>query len=383
MQDVIAGFGDYGRLIADVWNTGVLGISIGNILVALAIFGFFYVLRGLFTRFVMRLVDRWVESSETHIDNYMRDAVRNPMRFLFLALGFFFATEYLALDGGFEVIVENLNRSLIVVAIFWILYNCIKPLSEGFRRLERLLTPEITDWLITGARTAVVLVAAATILQTWGIQVAPIIAGLGLFGVAVALGAQDLFKNLIGGVSVLVERRFGMGDWILVDGVVEGFVEKIGFRSTLVRRFDKAPVHVPNQKLADNAVTNFSAMTYRRISWMIGVEYRTTVDQLRRIRDGIEDYIANNDAFVKPPLAARLVRIDSFGDSSIDIMIYCFTHTIVWSEWLEVKEELATTIKTIVEEAGTGFAFPSRSIYVETVPPMPEAIAATRGAAGG
>lgn len=88
MQDVISGFGDYGRLVADVWNTGVLGISIGNILVALAIFGFFYVLRGLFTRFVMRMIDRWVENSETYIDNYLRDAVRNPIRFLFLALGF-------------------------------------------------------------------------------------------------------------------------------------------------------------------------------------------------------------------------------------------------------------------------------------------------------
>lgn len=226
-----------------------------------------------------------------------------------------------------------------------------------------------------------VLVAGATILQTWGVQVAPIIAGLGLFGVAVALGAQDLFKNLIGGVSILVERRFGMGDWILVDGVVEGTVEKIGFRSTLVRRFDKAPVYVPNQKLADNAVTNFSAMTYRRISWKIGLEYRTTVDQLRRIRDGIEDYIANNDAFVKPPLAARFVRVDSFADSSIDIMIYCFTHTIVWGEWLVAKEELATNVKRIVEDAGAGFAFPSRSIYVETMPPAPETLVAGQGAA--
>ncbi|MEX0837899.1 MAG: mechanosensitive ion channel family protein, partial [Parvibaculum sp.] len=232
------------------------------------------------------------------------------------------------------------------------------------------------EWLVAGAKTAVVLIAGATILQTWGIQVAPIIAGLGLFGVAVALGAQDLFKNLIGGMSILIERRFGIGDWIKVDGVVEGTVEKIGFRSTHVRQFDKAPVFVPNQQLSDNAVTNYSAMTYRRISWLIGVEYRTTHEQLRQICDGIERYLNSTDDFAKPPSAHIFVRVDSFGASSIDILVYCFTTTTVWGEWLAVKEALAYRIKQIVEGAGTGFAFPSRSIYVETLPPSPDEIVA-------
>ncbi|MFN4230627.1 mechanosensitive ion channel family protein [Parvibaculum sp.] len=378
MQGVIGNFEDYWELVKDVWQTGVLGHSIGDILVAVAIFGFFYVLRGLFTRFVLAIADRWVERTESKLDDYIRDAVKSPLRFLFLALGFFFATEYLDFGDTAGLITENLNRSLIVIAIFWALYNCVGPVSQGIKRLERVLTPEILDWLIAGAKTAIVLIAIATILQTWGIQVAPIIAGLGLFGVAVALGAQDLFKNLIGGMSILIERRFGFGDWIKVDGVVEGNVERIGFRSTLVRQFDKAPVYVPNQHLSDNAVTNYTAMTYRRISWIIGVEYRTTHEQLQRIVDDIRSYIETTDDFVQPPLAPLFVRIDSFGASSIDIMVYCFTRTTVWGEWLAVKEALAYRIKQIVEGAGTGFAFPSRSIYVETMPPSPEEIVAAR-----
>ncbi|MEX1153328.1 mechanosensitive ion channel family protein [Parvibaculum sp.] len=376
MQGILKNLEDYWYLVRDVWSTGVLGYSIGNILVAVAIFGFFYVLRGLFTRFVLAIADRWVERTETKVDDYIRDAIRNPLRFLFFALGFFFATEYLAFEGVARDFTENLNRSLITVAIFWALYNCVGPVSQGVKRLERVLTPEILEWLVAGAKTAVVLIAGATILQTWGIQVAPIIAGLGLFGVAVALGAQDLFKNLIGGMSILIERRFGIGDWIKVDGVVEGTVEKIGFRSTHVRQFDKAPVFVPNQQLSDNAVTNYSAMTYRRISWLIGVEYRTTHEQLRQICDGIERYLNSTDDFAKPPSAHIFVRVDSFGASSIDILVYCFTTTTVWGEWLAVKEALAYRIKQIVEGAGTGFAFPSRSIYVETLPPSPDEIVA-------
>ncbi len=201
-----------------------------------------------------------------------------------------------------------------------------------------------------------------------GNQIGPIIAGAGLFGVAVALGAQDLFKNLIAGVLIIGEKRFRKGDWINVEGVVEGTVELIGFRSTVIRRFDQAPVLVPNAQLSDTAVTNFSEMTYRRIYWHIGVVYDTSVDQLREIRDNIEDYLVNNDDIVPADQVQLFVRIDRFNDSSIDILVYCFTHVTKWGEWLKVKEQLAYKIMDIVHAAGSSFAFPSTSLYVESLP---------------
>jgi len=147
-----------------------------------------------------------------------------------------------------------------------------------------------------------------------------------------------------------------------------------------VRQFDKAMVQVPNAKLADTAVTNYSAMTHRRIYWKIGVLYGTTADQLREIREGIEAFIHEDDAFASPEDVSTFVRIDSFNDSSIDIMVYCFTKTTVWGEWLQVKEMLAYKIKEIVEGAGSGFAFPSRSVYLEAVPTdAPEVFAPPEG----
>jgi MscS family membrane protein len=376
MMETLSTFGKFWALATSVWETGVFGRSIGELLVALAIFGAFFLLRGLFARYLLSIFERWTRRTRNTLDDALRHAVIDPLKFLFLILGVFFATQYLAFTGTTELIAENINRSLIAIAIFWTLRNAIEPLGDVVRGMNLMLTREIVDWMITGARVGVILIGAATVLQIWGIQVAPIIAGLGLFGVAVALGAQDLFRNLIGGVSILIERRFGLGDWIKVDGIVEGTVEKIGFRSTLVRRFDQAPVYVPNQHLSDNAVTNFSAMTFRRISWSIGLEYRTTHEQLRTIRDGIEAYLTGNEDFVQPPAAALFVRIDAFNASSIDLMVYCFTRTTVWGEWLELKEKLAFRIKEIVEEAGAGFAFPSQSVYVETVPPSNEEVEA-------
>ena len=202
-------------------------------------------------------------------------------------------------------------------------------------------------------------------LELWGIKIGPIIAGLGLFGVAVALGAQDLFKNLISGILVLVERRFQVGDWIFVDGVIEGTVEGIGFRSTVVRRFDKSLATIPNFQFAEKAVINNSQITNRRINWIIGVEYRTTGEQLKNIKDQIENYIRENKDFAVNDNAILSVKIDQFAASSIDIKLICFTKTKQYQEWMNVKDTLALEIKNIVEKNKASFAFPSTSIYVE------------------
>jgi MscS family membrane protein len=281
-----------------------------------------------------------------------------------VAIGLFFSLEYLSLDGTFGEIGTKVLRSFIVFIIFRGFYNLVDPLSFLLDRIETLFSSAMREWLMKVIKIVFVFIGAVTVLEIWGIKIGPILAGLGLLGVAVALGAQDFFKNLISGLLIISERRFNVGDWILVDGVVEGTVECIGFRSTIVRRFDKAPVFVPNSRFADSAVVNFSAMTYRRIFWHIRVEYRTTIEQLRRIRDEIEAYILENDEFTKPSEASTFVRIDRFSDSSIDIMLYCFTRSTVWGQWLETKERLALKVKEIVEGAGSSFAFPSRTLYV-------------------
>ena len=355
-------------LVRDVWQGGLYGVDIGAMIVALGIFIAFLVFRQAITAVILTPLKIRAKRSETEIDNNILEVLESPVRMIPVVLGFFFASEYLELEQTFETFAHDVVRSLIAFVIFWALYRLVDPLSHLMGKLEKVFTPALVEWLVKAIKIVVALIGAASILELWGIKVGPILAGLGLFGVAVALGAQDLFKNLIAGILILAERRFNKGDWIRVDGVVEGTVEHIGFRSTMVRRFDKAPVYVPNTKLADSAVTNFTAMTHRRIYWHLGVEYNTTIEQLRTIRDEIENYIFETADFADPKEVSTFVRIDRFSDSSIDIMLYCFTNTTNWGEWLEVKERLAYKIKEIVEGAGTGFAFPSRTIYVEAVP---------------
>jgi MscS family membrane protein len=368
----MASFGDFWELVRDVWQNGVWGIDLAHFIVALLVFFVFMTLRNLFTRFVLGVLKRGAERTHTRLDQRILDAVYEPVRFVPVVMGVFFASSVLDVTEGTRAFFYNLNRSLIAFTLFWALFRLSTPAGKLLMKAHGVLTQAMIEWIMKATRIAFVALGAATILEMWGIAVGPIIAGLGLFGVAIALGAQDLFKNLIAGMFVIGERRFFAGDWIQVDGVVEGTVKQIGFRTTTVTRFDRAPVYVPNARLADNAVTNFSRMSHRRIRWVVGLEYRTTLEQLKRIRDGIERYILETEAFADPGEAPTFVRVDSFNDSSIDLLVYCFTRTTVWGDWLEIKEQLAYRIKEIVTEAGAGFAFPSRSLYLETLPDAPE-----------
>ncbi len=355
--------------VLNVWQNGVFGIDIGSIIIALLVFGAFLVLRGVLSKYILSRLHRWTSKSNTSIDDKIIKALAPPIRFIPIILGLFFAAQSLNIDGMAAEFTARLVRSMIAFTIFWSLHRALEPIQHLSKNMERILTPVMMSWIFKFLKVLVIFIGAAVVLEIWGIAIGPLLAGLGLFGAAIALGAQDLFKNLIGGLTVIAEKRFYPGDWIKVDGVVEGIVEEIGFRSTRVRRFDKAPVYVPNSDLSDAVITNFSRMTNRRIYWKIGIKYSASREQLTLIRDEIADYLATCDDFEKPPKVSTFVRLDSFNDSSIDFMIYCFTKTTDWGEWLAVKEEFALVIKEIVEEkAGTEFAFPSQSLYIEPMP---------------
>ena len=356
-------FNNFKELFLSVWNKGILGVDIFQILIGIAIFLIFLIFRGIISRVIIKRLESIAKKTTNKLDDTFVQAMEGPARFLPIVIGFFIASYYMSFSEDSRVVVDTINRTLITILIFWIIHQIIEPISYILSGMGKVLTRELIGWIIKSLKILIFILGLAAVLELWGIKIGPIIAGLGLFGVAVALGAQDLFKNLISGILVLVEKRFKIGDWILVEDIIEGIVEKIGFRSTVVRKFDKSIAIIPNFQFAENAVINISQTTNWIISWTINLQYDTTVDQLKIIRDEIEDFIKKHEDY-KPDLGYA-VRIDKFADSSIDMYIRCFTKTDDWDEWLAVKERLAISIKQIVEKHKASFAFPSQSIYVE------------------
>ena len=356
---------NFKNLFFDVWNKGISGVNISEIVIALFIFLFFLFLRGIFSKFVIRRLEKYVSKTTNNFDNSLVFSMEGPAKFFPIVLGFFVSTSYLTIESQAAEFLETINRSLITILIFWTFHQIIGPLSVVIKSIGDLISRDLVNWIIKAIKVLIFILGVAAVLELWGIKIGPIIAGLGLFGVAVALGAQDLFKNLISGILVLVERRFQVGDWIFVEDVIEGTVESIGFRSTVVRRFDKSLATIPNFQFAEKAVINNSQITNRRINWIIGLEYRTTSRQLSDIKKEIEEYIKKNEHFTTSDNTILSVKIDQFAASSIDIKLICFTKTKHYLEWMKVKDILAIEIKNIVEKHKASFAFPSTSIYVE------------------
>ena len=351
------------EIFSSVWKQGILGIDIFQILIGIGIFFIFLVFRGIISKVIIKRLQAIAKRTTNKLDDTFVHAMEGPARYLPIVLGFFIASYYMSFGEDARVVVDTINRTLITILIFWLIHQVVEPISYILSGLDKMLTRELIGWIIKSLKILIFILGLAAVLELWGIKIGPIIAGLGLFGVAVALGAQDLFKNLISGILVLVEKRFKIGDWILVEGIIEGIVEKIGFRSTVIRKFDKSLAIIPNFQFAENAVINISETTNWRIDWAITLQYDTTVDQLKKVRNEIESHINENNDFDKS--VGVVVGVEKFSDSSIDMRVRCFTASSSFINWLEVKEKLAIEIKQIVEKNNAAFAFPSQSIYIE------------------
>ena len=356
-------FNNFKSLFLSVWERGFFGVDILEIFIGLGIFFIFLIFRGIISKVVIKRLKDIAKRTTNKLDDSFVAAMEGPARFLPIVIGFFIASYYMSFSEDSRAIVDTINRTLITILIFWVMHQVIEPISYILSGLNKILTKELIGWITKSLKILIFILGLAAVLELWGIKIGPIIAGLGLFGIAVALGAQDLFKNLISGILVLVEKSFKIGDWILVENIIEGIVEKIGFRSTIIRKFDKSIAIIPNFQFAENAVINISHTTNWIISWVINLQYDTTVDQLKTIRNEIEDYIKKNEDYKQE--LGYAIRVDKFANSSIDMYIRCFTKTDDWNEWLVVKERLVISIKQIVEKNKASFAFPSQSIYVE------------------
>ena len=298
-------------------------------------------------------------------DDEIVGALKKPLTLIPIGIALFAILQEINLDETYQSYGELLIKSYFYLAVFWSLADAITPVRDFVGEKYDFLTPTLRNWIFRTLKFIAYLVGVVSVLELWGVDAASIIAGLGLFSVALALGAQNFFKNLIGGLLIIGEKRFKQGDWINIEGVAEGEVEKIDFRSTLIRRFDKAPIFVPNSVLSDSEIINFSEMPFRRIRFNVGLIYQTTPETILNIRKDIEDYVAKNDDLVNADEATTTIRVTQFNDSSIDLLIYCFTKSTRWYDYTKAKEDLILEIIKIVKNNGSDFAYPTQTIHLE------------------
>ena len=316
------------EIFTNVWEEGFLGIGITEIIVSLLIFIAGAISRAFFVGRVIKWLEKLTAHTDSEIDDVLLESLKKPLGYIPMTVALYIIAVYLPLTGMADTFATNLIKAMIAFTIFSALANGIAPIFQAFTS-SAVLTRSMTMWLERAARIIIWIIGLGIILDIFGIQIGPLVAGLGLFSVAVALGAQDLFKNLISGLLIIGENRFQPGDRIEVPGSLHGMVEDIGFRSTLIRMFDTAPMLVPNKDLSDVKVINHGNMQYRRISWTLNLIYSTTQEQLAKICDEVTTFITTSDEFINNPNQESFARTEELASSSIDVRVLCYTDPVL------------------------------------------------------
>jgi MscS family membrane protein len=356
------------EIITNVWKEGFLGIGITEIIVSLLIFIAGAISRAFFVGRVLKWLENLTSQTDSEIDDVLLQSLKKPLGYIPMTIALYCVAVYLPLTGMADAFATNLIEAMIAFTIFSAFANSVAPIFQAFTS-RAVLTRSMTMWLERAARIIIWIIGLGIILDIFGIQIGPLVAGLGLFSVAVALGAQDLFKNLISGLLIIGENRFQPGDRIEVPGSLHGMVEDIGFRSTLVRMFDTAPMLVPNKDLSDVKVINHGNMVYRRISWHLNLIYSTTQEQLAKICGDITAFIDSSDDFVQNPEQESFARTEELASSSIDVRVLCYTEPVGLTDFSKIKQNLIFEIIKIVRSNGSEFAYPSTSVYIEDSDP--------------
>ena len=315
--------------------------------------------------FIDVFVKKFTKKTKTDIDDRIVEAIQKPIELLIVVIGAFLASSVIQFDPAASNFINHVLRSLIVFSFFWGTYRVSEQMAEIFAALANKSETKIDDvlssFLKNALKVVIIVFGIITIIQEWGYDINGLIAGLGLGGLAFALAAQDTVGNLFGSIAVMIDKTFTIGDWIQASGV-EGTVEEIGFRVTKIRQFDQGLVSVPNSVMSNGPIVNFSKRGKRRITFQLGVEYRTTRSQIEKTVLDLKNMLENHNEIHEETV---FVFFDNFGNSSLNIFIYFFTKTTVWEEHLRAKEDINLKIISILEENGVSCAFPSTSLYIE------------------
>ncbi len=345
----------------------ILDISLQDLAIAAAIFIMALIFSNIISKIIMSILKKLTSKTKTKMDDQLLEIIKTPLKFSIILVGFYIAKEWLNLSQ-LDTFLDKIIQTFATIIVFWLIYRLVAKFSYIFdkfsSRFGKKLSSDIENFIVKTLKILVFIVAIMSILQSWGINVSAFLASLGLVGMAFALAAKDTAANLFGSLVIFTDRPFKIGDWIQTPQV-EGTVENIGIRSTRVRAFTQALISVPNATIANSPITNWSKMGRRRIKTRLGLTYSTTKEQMQNILEGLRAMLKNHPDIHDDTI---MVRFDEFGDSSLGIFCYFFTTTTNWAKFLETKEDVNFKIMEIVEKNGSSFAFPSQSIYVESMP---------------
>ena len=327
------------------------------------------IFKGYFAGFIINVFHRLLSRTRLRVEKDSMEFLKKPLKLIFISTVMFFAfitqknlmAEYPLLLS----FVIKMYRLTIILCIIYFIYAAVPVIMSAFNRLKHpdsiLLDDTLLIFFAKIIKAVIVIIAVLIVLGEFGVNINGLITGVGLGGLTFALAAQDTASNIFGGLVIISDKPFAVGDWIQTASI-EGTVEDISFRSTRIRTFDDALLVVPNSTLSSASITNWSKMNKRKVKFNIGLTYNTAPSQVKNIIADIETFLNSHKDIVSD---TPLVKLDEFGSSSLNIMVMFFTSQTSLAELKRVREEINYEILDVVHRHESSFAFPSTSVYME------------------
>lgn len=319
-----------------------------------------------FSKRILARALRRLKKTSTNWDEILITAMSRPVTWIVWIVGL-----KIALDMVFEETenplfsyAEVIRDVGVLVCLTWFVLGFVRGAEEEFSVTNDKVDRTTAQAIGKLVRLAVIITAALVILQTLGFSVAGVLAMGGVGGIAVGFAAKDLLANFFGGLVVYLDRPFVIGDWIRSpDREIEGTVEKIGWRVSVIRSFESRPIYVPNSIFTTIVVENPSRMNNRRINETIGLRY-ADIGTMDKVVAEVSAMLRAHEEIETQ--ATLMVNFKQFSDSSVDFFIYCFTKTTQWVKFHEVKQEILLKISAIIAANNAEIAFPTSTLHVAT-----------------
>jgi MscS family membrane protein len=282
-----------------------------------------------------------------------------------LAIDFLF-TNQVRITGDVLFVAKTALRIGMFSGCVVLVQAVLARLGEAVIRSRRLRPGTIDTQVVRlGFRVLTVLAMAWMVMlgaDSMGISVAPLIAGLGVGGLAVALAAQHTVENFIAGLVLFADKPVRIGDSCQF-GEHRGTVEQIGLRSTRIRGVDRTVVSIPNAEFAKLRLVNYTRRDKILLKTVLGLRYETTADQLRHLLAALRQLLAQHPQI---DTESARVRFTGYGAYSLDVEVFALAETNDWATFLAIQEDVLLEVMDVVTGSGCGFAFPSQTHYIAT-----------------
>jgi len=316
---------------------------------------------------ILRLLVRRWKSQVPHSEfQTLSDEILRPFGMMVMAVIWWIGINLLGLDEASLLVLLVAVKFLASMSGVWAAYRLVDIVSVYLLRRALSTESKLDDALVPliprTLKIFVTVIGFVFIADNINIDISSLLAGLGLGGLAFALAAKDMVQNLFGSVTVLMDRTFTVGDWIIVDKV-EGSVERIGFRSTRIRTFYNSLVTVPNSKFITANVDNMGERRYRRLSCKLSLTYDTPPDRIEAFCEGIRELVRQHPYMRKDYYQ---VYLNEFAASSLDVLLYVFWETPEWNTELRERHRFLLDILRLAKRLGVEFAFPTQTLYMRS-----------------